>query len=133
MSKEENFKLFCELRGQEVEGSVLEHEKYTINRGELTGFSQYDDDKPFQIGGHSWYRNIKPIKKPEYKPWNKKTFKFQMVEINGDIFVPVRWDDLGIYIYEGENEDCLCTLYTWEEMVKYCRTLDGQPCGEVVE
>lgn len=76
-SKEENFKLFCELRGQEVEYRVN-----TICSAWKKGtLSEWYDNQVYCFGFQETdllTDEIRSIKKPEYKPWTAETIPFPL-------------------------------------------------------
>lgn len=131
MSKEENFKLFCELRGQEVE-----YTNYLGKWAKGTLVSWHEDhDACFGIGdsiGEIVTTEIRPIKKPEYKPWTYQTISASYVRDKSwrkGFYVSVLsiHDDKIIVLNGGEFTHVFYTdlLEDWE-------TRDGGVCGEVV-
>lgn len=128
-SKEENFELFCELRGQEVEYFY----KKEWRRGTLVGYKEgvefcfcIDRVEP------TWLREIRPIKKPEYKPWTYQTISASYVRDKSwrkGFYVSVLsiHDDKIIVLNGGFTH----VFYT--DLLEDWETRDGQPCGEVVE
>lgn len=133
MSKEENFKLFCELRGKKVEYS-----NYLGNwvEGDLVSWHE-DHDACFGIGdsiGEIVSSEIRPIKKPEYKPWDASSIPFPLAvrkkcwdKSNLAIVTNIYHDSIS-YRHQGLNIN-----ESFEDLLEFYETRDGQPCGMEVE
>jgi hypothetical protein len=130
-SNEENFKLFCELRGQEVEA------KFVTGWGKGT-LSDWYDNQVYCFGFQETdiiTDEIRPIKNPKYEPWTAETIPFPLAvrekRNKGLSFISL--------YSAGKNEVVLGEYYldsgakhmpvSYQELLDDWETRDGGVCG----